>query len=420
MIHSSSNISVIRASFKGSAGHELSARLDLPAGAVRAFALFAHCFTCTKNVLAARRIASDLAGAGVGVLRFDFTGLGSSEGEFANTNFSSNIEDLISAAGYLREKFFAPAILIGHSLGGAAVLAAAHKIPEARAVVTIGAPADAHHVLKHFGSSLEEIRTKGEAQVTLGGRQFQIRRSFVEDAEGHRLAERVGSLGKALLVMHSPRDEVVGIDNASKIFQSAKHPKSFVSLDDADHLLSDPDDAAYAARVIEAWASKYVPEAQVAPEAEATDVLIRETGLGAYQQSIAVGRHRLIADEPVAQGGLDSGPSPYDYLSMALGACTAMTLRIYAQHKKLALGRVAVTIRHGKTAAEHCTDCGAVAEGREGKIDRFERIISIEGELDAALREKVIELADKCPVHRTLETASAVVTRVEAERGPNP
>jgi uncharacterized OsmC-like protein/pimeloyl-ACP methyl ester carboxylesterase len=413
MALSPSNTSVIRASFKGSAGYELSARLDLPAGPVRAFALFAHCFTCSKDVLAAKRIASGLAAAGVGVLRFDFTGLGSSEGEFANTNFSSNIEDLVSAAGYLRDNFAAPAILVGHSLGGAAVLAAAHDIPEARAVVTIGAPADVGHVLKQFGSSLEEIRGRGEAQVTLAGRRFSIRHDFIVDAEEHRLAERIRSLGKALLVMHAPRDTVVDIENASKIFLAAKHPKSFVSLDDTDHLLSDATASAYAARVIDAWASKYIPLAAPGPESESTDVLIRETGQGRYQNSVAVGRHRLIADEPVTVGGLDSGPSPYDYLSVALGACTAMTLRVYAEHRKLTLGRVSVTIRHGKTTAAHCSDCGAAAEGREGKIDRFERIISVEGELDAALREKLIEIAGKCPVHRTLETASAVVTRVE-------
>jgi len=414
MVLSPPNTSVIRASFKGSAGYELSARLDLPAGPVLAFALFAHCFTCSKEVLAAKRIASGLAAAGVGVLRFDFTGLGSSEGEFANTNFSSNIEDLVSAAGYLRDNFAAPAILVGHSLGGAAVLAAAHHIPEARAVVTIGAPADVGHVLKHFGSSLEDIRKKGEAQVTLAGRRFRIRQDFIVDAEEHRLADRIRSLGKALLVMHAPRDAVVDIENASKIFLAAKHPKSFVSLDDADHLLSDATASAYAARVIDAWASKYIPLARAAPESESTEVLIRETGQGRYQNSIAVGRHRLIADEPVAVGGLDSGPSPYDYLSAALGACTAMTLRVYAEHRKLTLGRVSVTIRHGKTAAEHCSDCGAAAEGGESKIDRFERVISVEGELDATLREKLIEIAGKCPVHQTLEMASAVLTRVEA------
>ncbi|MHB8813573.1 MAG: bifunctional alpha/beta hydrolase/OsmC family protein [Steroidobacteraceae bacterium] len=420
MAFSASNPTAVRASFKGSAGDELSARLDLPAGPVRGFALFAHCFTCTKDIFAARRIASSLAAAGVGVLRFDFTGLGSSEGEFANTNFSSNVEDLVRAAAYLRDNYSAPALLIGHSLGGAAVLVAAHAIPEARAVVTINAPADAGHVLKNFGSSLEEIRDKGEAQVVLSGRQFRIRSSFVADAEQHRLADRISSLGKALLIMHAPRDSVVDIENASKIFLAAKHPKSFVSLDDADHLLSSPAVAGYAARVIEAWASKYIPEAPTARESETTDVLVHETGLGTYQNSIAIGRHRLIADEPVAAGGRDSGPSPYDYLSIALGACTAMTLRAYANYRNLALGRVSVAIRHGKTPVEHCADCGAVAEGREGKIDRFERVISVEGELDAALRAKLLEISAKCPVHRTLEMGSAVATRVEAGLPPMP
>lgn len=408
-----STVSIVRTSFKGSAGDELSARLDLPAGPVRAFALFAHCFTCSKDLLAAKRIASALAAAGIGVLRFDFTGLGSSEGEFANTNFSSNIEDLIRAAAHLRDNFSAPVLLIGHSLGGAAVLAAAHDIPEAHAVVTIGAPADAGSVLRHFGSSLEEIRNKGEAQVTLSGRQFRIRRSFIEDAEEHPLADRIRSLGRALLVMHAPGDEVVGIENASKIFLAARHPKSFISLDDADHLLSGATASAYAARVIEAWSSKYIPDAPGTPDNESVDVLVRETGQGVYQNSVAVGRHRLIADEPGAAGGLDSGPSPYDYLSIALGACTAMTLRAYAEHKKLALGRLSVVVRHGKVAAQHCMDCGAVAEGREGRIDRFERTISVEGEIDATLRDKLLEIAGKCPVHRTLTTASAVITAVE-------
>jgi putative redox protein len=407
------NSSVIHATFEGSAGTELAARLDLPAGPVRGFALFAHCFTCTKDILAAKRIAAGLAAAGVGVLRFDFTGLGSSEGEFANTNFSSNIEDLVHAAAYLRANFAAPQLLIGHSLGGAAVLAAAAEIPEAKAVVTIGAPADVAHVLHQFGGSLDEIRQKGEAHVTLAGRQFTIRRNFVEDAEGHRLTNRIATLGKALLVMHAPLDAVVGIDNASKIFLAAKHPKSFVSLDDADHLLSDASIAAYAASVIVAWASKYLPAHPADARMEA-GVLIRETMQGTFQNIAVAGRHRLFADEPVSVGGLDSGPNPYDYLSIALGACTAMTLRIYAEHKKTHLGRISVAVRHGKVAAQHCIDCGEVAEGREGKIDRFDRVISIEGKIDRGLEEKLVEIAAKCPVHRTLEATSAVITKIQS------
>jgi uncharacterized OsmC-like protein/fermentation-respiration switch protein FrsA (DUF1100 family) len=406
--------SVIRATFPGSSGDELAARLELPGSPVLAFALFAHCFTCTKDVLAARRIASGLAAAGVAVLCFDFTGLGSSEGDFANTDFSSNVEDLIRAADYLRSNYEAPAILIGHSLGGAAVLAAAGRIPEAKAVVTIGAPADVAHVLRQLGGSLDRIRSEGETEVKLAGRLFRIRRSFVEDAEMQRLEDKIRTLGRALLVLHAPRDEVVGIDNASRIFLAARHPKSFISLDDADHLLSRPQDASYAAGVIAAWAARYIPEAP-ADTTEAEHVVVRETGEGKFQNLVVSGRHWLIADEPAAAGGLDTGPNPYDFLSIALGACTAMTLRVYAEHKNLALGRISVEVRHGKVAADHCADCSEVAEGRGGKIDRFERIVRIEGGTDAGLAAKIVEIAGKCPVHRTLESSSAVVTRVAAE-----
>jgi uncharacterized OsmC-like protein/alpha-beta hydrolase superfamily lysophospholipase len=407
--------SVIRATFSGSSGDGLAARLDLPDSPVRAFALFAHCFSCTKDIIAARRIASGLASAGVAALRFDFTGLGSSEGDFANTDFSSNVEDVIRAADYLRSNYEAPVILIGHSLGGAAVLAAAERIPEAKAVVTINAPADVAHVLRQLGASLDRIRSEGEGEVKLGGRPFRIRRSFVDDAEMQRLEEKIRTLGRALLILHAPRDEVVGIENASHIFLAARHPKSFISLDDADHLLSRPKDASYAAGIIAAWAARYIPEARLAV-AEAEHVLVRETGEGKFQTLVISGRHRLIADEPAAAGGLDTGPNPYDYLSIALGACTAMTLRVYAEHKKLALGRVAVEVRHAKVDVDHCADCSEVAEGRSGKIDRFERLIRIEGEIDAGLAAKIVEIAEKCPVHRTLESSAAVVTRVMRNR----
>ncbi len=405
-----SHRSTVKATFKGSGGHTLAARLDLPAGPVRAFALFAHCFTCTKDVLAARTIAAGLAEQGLGILRFDFTGLGASEGEFANTNFTSNVDDLVLAADYLRQNFAAPAILIGHSLGGAAVLVAAARIPEAKAVVTIGAPADVAHVLHQFAGSIEDIRAHGEAEVKLAGRPFKIRREFVEDAEGQMIEDKIHNLGKALLVLHAPKDATVGIENASRIFLAARHPKSFVTLDGADHLLSNPPMAAYAASVIVAWAAKYIPP--MPAESDVVDhVLVRETGHGKFQNIVVSGRHRLLADEPEAVGGLDSGPNPYDYLSIALGACTAMTLRIYAEHKKLDLGRISVEVRHGKVAAEHCTDCSPTATTRAGKIDRFERIIKIEGALDQALAQKIIEIADKCPVHRTLEHSSAIVTK---------
>ena len=403
--------STIRITFAGSLGDELAARLDLPAGAVRAYALFAHCFTCSKDVIAARHIAAKLAALGIAVLRFDFTGLGSSQGEFANTTFSSNIEDLVRAADHLRARFAAPALLIGHSLGGAAMLAAAHRVPEATAVVTIAAPSDVAHVLHHFDAKLADIERDGVADVTLAGRTFTIRRDFVEDAKGQALKDRIANLRKALLVMHSPTDQTVGIENATAIFTAARHPKSFVSLDKADHLLSNPRDAAYAAEVIAAWASRYLPDEQAEAAAD-EGVVVAETGAGKFQNAVTAGRHRLLADEPASVGGLDSGPNPYDYLAIALGACTSMTLRIYAEHKKLALGRLTVRVSHGKVPVEHCEDCGEAVEGRTGKIDRFERTISVEGGADAALADKLIEIAGKCPVHRTLEAGAAVVTKV--------
>ena len=408
--------SLQRGTFTGSDGSVLAAALDLPAGEIRAYALFAHCFTCSKDVLAARRLSSALAGHGIGVLRFDFTGLGQSEGEFANTNFSSNVADLVRAADYLRQTFEAPAILIGHSLGGAAVLAAASEIPEAKAVVTIGAPADVGHVLHNFGTSIDQIRADGDAEVTLAGRRFRIKRQFIDDAEEQKLAEKIATLGKALLVMHAPLDQTVGIDNASQIFAAAKHPKSFVTLDDADHLLSRAEDGNYAAGVISAWVERYVPSRPSAgrDEAQADDggVVVSETGLGKFQNAVGVGGYNLLADEPASVGGLGSGPSPYDYLSIALGACTSMTLRIYAAHKKLDVGHISIAVDHGKVAAEHCQDCGEAAEGRSGRIDRFVRTIQVEGPVDDALGEKLLEIADKCPVHRTLEATSAIVTRI--------
>ena len=409
----------IRTTFAGSLGHELAARLDLPSASVRAHALFAHCFTCTKDIVAARHIAAKLASLGIAVLRFDFTGLGSSEGEFQNTNFSSNVEDLVLAANHLRTHYRAPAILIGHSLGGAAVLAAAHRIPEAKAVVTIGAPSDVAHVLHHFQAHLDDIERDGVANVTLAGRTFPISRELVENAKGQAIEHHVANLRKALLVMHAPRDQTVGIAHATAIFMAAKHPKSFVSLDSADHLLSDSQDAAYAAEVLAVWASRYVPQDEVnAGEDRHDGVVVAETGTGKFQNAIAAGRHRLLADEPASAGGLDSGPSPYDYLAAALGACTSMTLRVYAEHKQLALGRLTVSVRHGKLPAEHCKDCGEAAEGRTGKIDRFERVIGVEGGVEAALVDKLIEIAARCPVHRTLEAGSAIVTKVSDNQPP--
>lgn len=395
--------------FPGAAGTSLAARLDRPTGAPpRAFALFAHCFTCSKESRAATFVGEALADAGFGTLRFDFTGLGGSEGEFANTDFSSNVADLVAAADWLRRTHRPPALLVGHSLGGAAVLAAAARIPEAVAVATINAPADTAHVARLFGARRAEIEAVGEAEVTLAGRTFRIRREFLADIEGRKLATDIAALHRALLVFHAPRDATVGIDNAAAIFGAAKHPKSFVSLDDADHLLTRRGDAAYVGAVLAAWAARYVPTVPAAePDGPREIVSVRETRVGRFQQAIAIGPHRLIADEPVAAGGLDSGPSPYDLLLAALGACTAMTVRTYADQKRLPLERVEVSLTHSKIHAADCAAC----ETKEGKVDRIERVVTLDGDLDAAARAKLLEIANKCPVHRTLHGEVSVPTR---------
>jgi putative redox protein len=397
-----------RLEFAGHSGAKLAARLDLPNGPLRAYALFAHCFTCSKDVLAARRIAASLAREGIAVLRFDFTGLGSSEGEFASTNFSTNCGDLLSAVEFLRKNYGAPAVLIGHSLGGAAVLAIAKDVPEAKAVVTIGAPADAGHVLKNLGMSLETIREEGEAEVDLAGRKFRIKKQFVDDVETQKIKDAVAAMRKPLMILHSPLDQTVGIDNASEIFMAAKHPKSFVSLDKADHLLTDPADAAFAAQTIAGWLSRYIAGDKPQGEEAIEHVRVMETGEGKFQNAVQAGRHRLFADEPESVGGLDSGPSPYDFLSVALGACTSMTLRMYAEHKKLELGRISVDVSHAKVHAKDCDECTEEERAGSGKIDRFERVILVEGEVTSEVRDKLLEIADKCPIHRTLEAGAKV------------
>src|ERR1700676_1156303 len=247
-----------RFQFTGEGGHQLAASLDQPERQPVAYALFAHCFTCGKDVLAAKRIAVALAAKGIAVLRFDFTGLGSSEGDFANSTFSSNVADLVHAAGHLRATRKSPAILIGHSLGGAAILAAAAQIPDAKAVVTIAAPSDPAHVTDLFADRIEDIRKHGEVEVSLAGRPFHISSEFLDDIAEHNLMAQVTNLHKALLIIHAPTDDTVGIDNATRIFVAAKHPKSFVSLAGADHLLSGKRDAAYVAGVIAAWAERYL------------------------------------------------------------------------------------------------------------------------------------------------------------------
>lgn len=405
-------------------GHDgeslLAARLDRPERPVRATALFAHCFTCSKDIHAASRIASALAQRGFAVLRFDFTGLGASEGEFANTNFTSNVQDLVAAANFLGEHLGqGPEVLVGHSLGGAAVLAAAHDIPAAKAVATIGAPADPEHVAHVLKDRAEEIEDHGEAKVEIAGRTFTIRKQFLDDIEDQKVRENLNTLRKALLIFHAPRDEIVGIDNAGLIFAAAKHPKSFVSLDDADHLLTRKEDSVYVADVLAAWAARYIDGLTEEPAREnegagVSDgtVVVSETGDGKFAQTILAAGHRLIADEPKAVGGQGRGPGPYDFLLAGLGACTSMTLRMYADRKDWPLARASVRLSHEKIHAKDCADC----EEKEGKIDRIERAITIAGDLDDEQRARLMEIADKCPVHRTLTGTIDIVT-TEADEG---
>ena len=399
-----------RFQFMGSEGQQLAAALDLPEREVVAYALFAHCFTCGKDVLSAKRIATALAAKGIAVLRFDFTGLGSSEGDFANSTFSSNVADLVRAADHLRATREAPAILIGHSLGGAAILAAAGQIPDAKAIVTIAAPSDPAHVTGLFKDRIEDIRRHGKVEVSLAGRPFHIKREFLDDITEHNLMEHVANLHKALLIMHAPADDTVGIDNATRIFVAAKHPKSFVSLAGADHLLSERRDAAYVADIIAAWATRYLDP--VAPE-QAADlgeaprrVAVRESRNSKFQQTVTVGPHQMLADEPVSSGGEDTGPGPYDFLLAGLGACTSMTMRLYADRKSLPLERVTVTLKHSKIYAQDCAEC----ETKAGMLDQIDRVIAMEGALDAEQRKRLMEIADKCPVHRTLTSEIHIVT----------
>jgi putative redox protein len=402
--------------FTGHAGTPLAARLDLPDGPVLATALFAHCFTCSKDIPAARRIAGRLAAMGIAVLRFDFTGLGHSKGEFANTSFSSNVADLIAAAQYLTDRSMAPNLLIGHSLGGAAVLRARDGIPSIKGVVTLGAPFEPAHVAHNFEGALAEIEAKGSAEVCLGGRPFTISQAFVQDIRSETLAPVIASLNAALLVLHAPQDAIVGIENAAQIFTAAKHPKSFVTLDDADHLISRAQDAEYAAEMIAAWAGRYIDLSPPAPPPGAPEgvLRVREVSPDGFLQDIQSGPdHHAFADEPLAYGGTNLGMSPYGFVSAGLGACTSMTIRMYARRKGWPLHAVSVEICHDKVHAQDATT------GNPSRIDQFTRVVHLKGELSEEQRSRLLEIADKCPVHRTLEHGATVVTRLHDQAAPS-
>ena len=393
--------------FANRQGHTLTGNLDLPpGGAWRATVLFAHCFTCTRNIKAARNITRALADAGFAVLRFDFTGLGESEGDFSDTDFSSNLDDLEAAADWMAGELDAPQLLVGHSLGGAAVLAVAERLASVRAVATLAAPSSADHVLNQFGEDLDTIEREGSAEVQLAGRPFRIRKDFVDDARSHSIEERLTKLRRALLVLHSPVDKIVGIENAQQIFAAALHPKSFVSLDNADHLLSDEADSRYAGQVISAWAGRFLEIDRTEP-VEGVKVFGRTADK--FLCRVQAGRHELLADEPEQHGGEDEGPDPYRFLAAALGTCTVMTLNMYARHKKLDVDRVICQVTHDRVHADDCTDCDDAGH----KIDRLIRVIGIEGDLDEDQRARMLEIADRCPVHRTLENEIRVESRLD-------
>ncbi len=386
--------------FVGSDGNELSGLLEQPTGQTKAYALFAHCFTCGKDIASASRLARALVSKGYAVLRFDFTGLGGSDGDFANTSFSSNVEDLVHAASYLRENWRAPNILIGHSLGGTAVLKAAQFISETKGIVTIGSPADASHVAKQFACDIDTIEKQGEAEVSLAGRQFTIKKQFLDDIQSQSM-DHLGTLNKALLVMHSPVDVTVSIHEAEKIYRAAKHPKSFLSLDNADHLLTEKADAEYAAETIAAWAARFISPADLVTEHQndtlSGGVLVEERN-ASFTQNVSSDSHFWLADEPLSVGGSNLGPDPYEHLLAALGTCTSMTLRMYARHKNLPLNNIRVQLRHSRQHGEDCQYC----DDQHARVDVIEREITLSGELEQAQRERLLEIADRCPVHKTL------------------
>lgn len=414
--------------FTGVHGGELSGVLEVPDGPAEAWALFAHCFTCGKDSLAASRIGRALARRGIGVLRYDFTGLGESGGDFVDATFSSDVDNLVAAADVLRERGDAPGLLVGHSLGGAAVIAAADRIPEVKAVATINAPAHPDHVGHVFDEAADELAAQGQASVRIGGRSFTVRQELLDDLGGQAQQDRVASLDAALLVLHAPADEVVGVADAGELFGQARHPKSFVALDGADHLLSSPADSQYAADVIAAWASRYLLAEEPGTDEEPTvssatataaatgttpanangAVVVRETGDGPFVQQVHAGRHTWLTDEPSAiPGGTDAGPTPYDQLLAGLGACTAMTLRMYATRKELPLERVSVTLTQQRV---HGDDLSASVDGGEDCVRQFTREVTLEGDLTDEQCESLLRIADRCPVHRTIEGGVQVVT----------
>ena len=397
----------VRISFPSASGQQLDARLVTPAsGKIIAVALFAHCFTCTKDSHAARRITKSLASQGLAVLRFDFTGIGRSEGNFAESGFISNIDDIIAAAAFLRGNIAAPSLLIGHSLGGTAAIAAAAEIPEVKAVATIGSPSDPIKTIGRVGSELLDLAEDDMVEVSIARNKFCIDGKFVQQFVGQSLKSKLKDLDKAILVLHAPGDTIVSVDEAGAIFAAAKHPKSFVSLDKADHLLHQDGSAENAARVISAWAWPYLTVLDIKDDPPVVGVVRVETAEGKFLQNVTTASHQFLADEPKAIGGKDIGPNPYDFLLASLGTCTSMTIKMYADFKKIPLEGVRIDLEHDREHAADCENC----ESDKSRIDVIDRSIELIGDLSSEQRDKLIAIADKCPVHRTLENHIEVRT----------
>ncbi len=400
-------MNIQKVSFKNKNGQQLVGRLELPVDQKpHNYALFAHCFTCTKNLMAVKNVGRALTQKGFGVLRFDFTGLGESEGDFENTNFSGNVADLVEAADFLKREYGAPALIIGHSLGGSAAIFAAEKIAYIKAVAVINSPSHPSHVLQLLKDSKETIAQNGKATVNLGGRDFTIKKQFLDDLENKPLAEIVKKFRRALLILHSPQDQIVGIKNAENIYRAAHHPKSFITLDGADHLLSNTKDSLYAGSIIGQWASRYVeipPNEQLISKSKVAASLNAADKFTTY---LKMGDHSYLADEPTNFGGENYGPTPYEFLSAGLAACTVMTLQMYAKRKKWPLQDVVVHINHSRQHAVDCEFC----EDASSKIDTFTTEIQLKGDLDEDQISKLMEIAHKCPVHKTLTSRIQIIT----------
>ena len=388
----------LRFSFENASGLQLAAIVDLPILPIKYFALYAHCFSCGKDILVAARIARSLAAKGIAVMRFDFTGIGSSEGSFEESNFTNNCLDIVAATEYMRQHYQAPRLLIGHSLGGTAMLNAAEHIPEAAAIVSIAAPASPDHVLSHFESEVDKLEKQEKVDIELANKTLTISRDFVADLKQHSLLEKISQLRKALLIFHSPIDNIVSINEASKIFVAAKHPKSFISLDKADHLITEKKDIEYIAEAINAWALRYI-DADIAevPKIDSGEVLVGE-GNNNFLREVASDDHAWFSDEPIAVGGDNLGPDPYEQLLSSLGTCTSMTLRMYVNHKGWQVDDIQVELKHSR---QHIQDCEQ-PDKKLCKIELIEKLITITGQLDEKQLKRLTEVADRCPVHKTL------------------